>query len=56
LHKFYRETYSYKVGDFPNSEFIGERTISLPLSPSMSQSDVSDVIKAVLKLIAYYKK
>ena len=56
LHKFYRETYNYKIGDFPNSEFVGERTISLPLSPAMTKTDVQDVIAAVLKLVAYYRK
>ena len=56
LHKFYRETYGYKTGDFPNSEFVGERVISLPLSPALTKADVNDVIKAVLKLLSYFKK
>lgn len=56
LHKYYRETYNYSNGDFPNSEHIGERTISLPLSPSMSKRDVNDVISAVLRLLKYYRK
>lgn len=55
-HKYYREKYSYHKGDFPNSEYIGERTVSLPLSPALSIKDISDVIKAVLKLVTYYKK
>ena len=56
LHKYYRETFGYKSNDFPNSEFIGNRTISLPLSPSMTKSDVQDVIDAVIKLTTYYTK
>ena len=32
LHKYYRETFDNKQGDFPNAEFIGANTISLPLS------------------------
>lgn len=56
LHKYYRETFGYKNGDFPNAEFISERTVSLPLSPSMKKRDVTDVILAVLKLIDYYRK
>lgn len=56
LHKFYRVTYGYKTGDFPNSEFIGECTISLPLSPAMTRRDMEDVIAAVIKIITYYKK
>ncbi len=56
LHKYYRERFGYKVGDFPNSEFIGSRTISLPLSPAFSDTDIKDVINAVIKIVNYYRK
>lgn len=56
LHKFYRETFGYKQGDFPHAEFVGDHTISLPLSPALTDKDIDDVIKAVLKIISYYKK
>lgn len=56
LHKYYRETFGYKKGDFPYSEFVGDRTLSLPLSPALTAHDIGDVISAVLKLIKYYKK
>ena len=52
LHKYYREVFGYKPGDFPNAEFIGERTVSLPLSPKLSGGDVRDVIKAVGRVLA----
>jgi dTDP-4-amino-4,6-dideoxygalactose transaminase len=50
LHKYYRETFGYKPGDMPNTEWIGERTISLPLSPSLSLTDAEDVIEAVRRV------
>lgn len=56
LHKYYRETFGFKKGDFPNAEYIGERTISPPLSPVLTTKDVNDVIKAITKLVKYYKK
>ncbi|MCL5072247.1 MAG: DegT/DnrJ/EryC1/StrS family aminotransferase, partial [Actinobacteria bacterium] len=56
LHKYYREAFGYKKGAFPNAEHIGDRTISLPLSPVLSMKDITDVIKAVTKLVNYYKK
>lgn len=56
LHKYYKETFGYKKGDFPNAEFIGEREVSLPLSPSMTDKDTRDVIYAVKKIIRKYKK
>ncbi len=47
LQPFYRKLLGHKPGDFPNAEFIGERTLSLPLSAKLSDEDVSDVISAV---------
>lgn len=40
LHPFYRKTYKWGKGDFPNAEWIGERTLSLPLSAGLSEDDV----------------
>jgi dTDP-4-amino-4,6-dideoxygalactose transaminase len=33
-------------GDYPNAEYIGARTLSLPLSPKLSDHDVEDVVEA----------
>lgn len=52
LHKYYRDAYGFQPGDFPNAEWIGERTVSLPLSTSMTERDAEDVIEAVLKIVA----
>jgi dTDP-4-amino-4,6-dideoxygalactose transaminase len=55
LMSYYRKKFGYKRGDFPNAEYISERTISLPLSAKLTEKDVNDVIKAVKKIIGYYK-
>ena len=47
LHRFYREKYGYREGDFPNAEAVGASTLSLPLSAGMTDEDVKDVIDAV---------
>ena len=47
LHPYYRKTYGYKPGDFPNAEWISQRTVSLPLSPRLGDEDVADVIDAI---------
>lgn len=47
LQPFYRKTLGHKPGDFPNAEFISERTLSLPLSAKLSDEDAGDVIDAV---------
>lgn len=46
----------YKKGLCPNAEKLYEEMMSLPLYYSMSDQDVEDVIAAVEKLVAYYKK
>ena len=51
LHPYYRKTFGWKEGDFPNAEWIGERTISLPLSAALNKADVEDVIAAFRKVL-----
>ncbi len=38
--RYFRETFGFKPGDFPVALDIGERTITLPLYPRMSEDDV----------------
>lgn len=55
-HQYYQKEYGWKESDFPNAKWIGERTISLPLSPAMMDDDVNDVIIAVRKVLLFFKK
>jgi dTDP-4-amino-4,6-dideoxygalactose transaminase len=52
LHEYYRNTFGYERGDLPNAEWISDRTLSLPLSPKLSDEDVDDVISAVTSVLA----
>ncbi len=52
LHPYYQKTFGYKPGDFPNAEWISERTVSLPLSPKLSDQDVCDVVEAVTEIVS----
>jgi dTDP-4-amino-4,6-dideoxygalactose transaminase len=52
LHRFYREKYGYREGDFPVAEHIGQRTVSLPLSPVLSDVDVERVIASVRAVVS----
>ncbi len=47
LHPYYQKTFGYKRGDFPNAEWISDRTVSIPLSAKLKDEDVGDVIDAV---------
>ena len=55
LHPFYQRELGYKKGDYHRAERYYERAITLPIFPKMSDEDVEDVIKAVKKVIAYYR-
>ena len=48
LYSFYRETFGYKEGDYPVAEEIGDRTITIPMYPRMTDTEVDYVIDSVL--------
>ena len=56
LHRYYRETFGYLPGDLPNAEWISNRTLSLPLSPKLTDEDVEDVIFAVRRTVAHFAR
>ncbi|MFC1577585.1 DegT/DnrJ/EryC1/StrS family aminotransferase [Thermodesulfobacteriota bacterium] len=53
LHPYYRKTFGWQKGDFPNAEWVGERTVSLPLSAALCEKDVQDVIDAFRKVLGH---
>jgi dTDP-4-amino-4,6-dideoxygalactose transaminase len=52
LQPFHKDRLPYGATDFPNARWIGERTVSLPLSPFLTERDVADVIAAVHKVVS----
>jgi dTDP-4-amino-4,6-dideoxygalactose transaminase len=51
-HPLYRERYDYRPEQFPSCEELYRGLVSLPLYPKMTDEDVSDVIEAVLDIVA----
>ena len=51
-HPYYQKTFGWKPDDFPNAMAIGRQTMSLPLSPSLSDVDVDRVIDAAQKALS----
>jgi dTDP-4-amino-4,6-dideoxygalactose transaminase len=47
LQRYYRETYGYEPGGFPVAERLAERTVSIPLSPALTDAQVARVIRSV---------
>lgn len=54
-HPYY-EKLGYRKGLCPNAEKLYEEMMSLPIYYSLTDQDVDDVILAVRKIVAYYKK
>jgi dTDP-4-amino-4,6-dideoxygalactose transaminase len=52
LHPFYRDKYGLRPEDFPVASSISDRTLSLPLSPSVMIADQDDVVAALTELLA----
>jgi dTDP-4-amino-4,6-dideoxygalactose transaminase len=51
LHPYYRDRYGLKPDDFPVATAISDRTLSLPLSPKVSDADQDDVVAALTELL-----
>lgn len=50
-HPYYQERFGWRPEQWPESLRIGRQTISLPLSPKLSDTDVEKVIDAVRRTI-----
>lgn len=51
-HPYYQERFGWQPEDYPHAMRIGRQTVSLPLSPKLSDRDVADVVTAVTQTIS----
>lgn len=47
LHPYYRDRFGFQPEDLPNATWISERTVSLPLSPKLSDADVEHITETI---------
>jgi dTDP-4-amino-4,6-dideoxygalactose transaminase len=50
-HPFYAKRLGLNPNALPNALWVGERTISLPLSPAMTSTDIEDVVTTVRRIL-----
>ncbi len=55
-HPYYRDRFGYRPEDFPVAARTGDRIVSLPLTPGMTDADVQDVIEAVSRVLEAYRR
>jgi len=51
LLTYYQKTFDYQRGNFPFAENIGDRTISIPMYPKMTDEEIDYVISQVKKIV-----
>jgi dTDP-4-amino-4,6-dideoxygalactose transaminase len=51
LHPYYRKTFGFSEGAYPNAEWVGKGTLSLPLSAKLTDQDAKDVVGALQRAI-----
>ena len=50
-HPYYQQAYGWEAAGVPNAARIGRQTVSIPLSPALSDGDVADVIEAIRRVV-----
>lgn len=50
-HPYYQQRFGWRPEQWPNAMHIGRQTVSLPLSPKLTDADVERVIAATRKII-----
>ncbi len=56
LYSYYQKQFGYKRGDFPSAEYIGDHVVSLPLFPTMNESDQDRVIENMIDVLGLHAK
>lgn len=52
LTRYFRAKYGYRAGDFPASDAVFARALTLPLFESMTEAQIDEVAGAVLDIVA----
>jgi perosamine synthetase len=56
LHPFYQERFATHRGMCPAAETAGDRLLTLPLFPQMTDRDVADVVTAAEKVLRWARR
>ncbi|MGN6382402.1 MAG: DegT/DnrJ/EryC1/StrS family aminotransferase [Dyella sp.] len=51
-HPYYQQRFGWIPEQWPNAMHIGRQTVSLPMSPKLSEEDVTRVVNAVRQILA----
>ena len=50
-HEYYQKTYGWKPEDYPNAMKVGRQTVSIPISPKLTDNEVEYIIKSIKEIV-----
>jgi len=50
-HKYFKKNFGFKKNDFPNANYISDKTLSLPIGPSITEEEQEYVINVIRKIL-----
>jgi len=50
-HPFYQKEFGWNSSEYPHAQLYGRETLSLPISPKLSNQDIDDVVSAVKDIL-----
>jgi len=50
-HPYYQKEFGWNPANYPQAQKYGRETVSLPISPKLTEDDLSDVINAVKDIL-----
>ncbi len=51
-HPFYRERYGWQPSDYPAADKFGTATVSLPISPKLTNGEVNYIVETVIETVS----
>jgi len=52
---YYKRRFGLRDDDYPNSLWVSERTVSLPMHAAMTEQDAQSVVEAVTRVLDFYR-
>lgn len=50
-HPYYQHLFNWNPKDYPNAQLVGRNTVSLPLSPKLTNREVKKIIETTIQII-----
>ena len=52
MHPYYKETFDWKPSDYPNALKFGNETVSIPISPKLSDNELDKIISITKRILS----